>query len=657
MHIPFFRIFYSTTFTILSLVLIVLLAITPGDAIYQAYKNSQLYNVFVIAGAYFLTFLLALLIYSTRLFVTRNHLQSIPRSWIPIEKADVTKDVRRMIVDGLAASAAIAWRAHPRERAEVEKETILSQNVLTPTHTAASQQTSRHASGETRKETSPTPSWGVISHPGWSSPDSALPNINFESIILELPHLIEAKAVSLAPVVLVSPALQSPMSPVSRNQQQEPIPTADPVALFYLRRPVNACLRAYVTRLVELSVLPPTPLPQTFLALYERARFSEKPLLELEFERLMSVFADLLHSIEPLSAQKMMELRSASDEDSETSRSSQSREGSYVSGTTSSATSSFRTMSRSASIHSTATVEHHTLPPESPAGPSQPSPGMRDDGTTDSTFLLPCSTPAGPSHSTFHTPLLHPENSTFANSSGRYFSTTSTMLSDNASAIHTPASTSYFDLSEGSLAGSEGTARTAPSRIRAKTRHASASASSRRNFSSNGNGDGNGSGNVATRGDSLAASIVGSSSHTGLASAATAAAADRSSSFIGTPSQPRKEKARYSARSAAPYSSTANSSSRVPTTDAGLGLRHVGSRESESSVLSSRTTNTTRSGQRSGSGSGSGGSVIRLAEAAGPLDLPYVITTIPTREWELEMQRERASEREEANWGGREDMR
>ena len=118
-RIPFFRIFYSTTFTVLALIFLVLLLITPGDAIYQAYKNNQIYNVFVIAGVYLLTFIIALLIYSVRIFTTRSHLSSVPRSWIPIEKGDVHKDVRRMIVEGLEMSARIAWRVYPKDVREV----------------------------------------------------------------------------------------------------------------------------------------------------------------------------------------------------------------------------------------------------------------------------------------------------------------------------------------------------------------------------------------------------------------------------------------------------------------------------------------------------------------------------------------------------------
>ena len=180
MHISYFSIFYSTTFTVLTLVLTVLLLITPGDAIYQALHSDRLGQVLSIAGVYILTLIIALLIYSTRLYTSKNHLNGIPKSWIPIRKGDVSKSVRRMILASLQRSAAIAYDAHPRDLRQDRRPPSTDDSASRPTIAD-------------RQPTPPTapPIWGTIAHPGWSSPSSPdLPNLHYLPDILELPHLI-----------------------------------------------------------------------------------------------------------------------------------------------------------------------------------------------------------------------------------------------------------------------------------------------------------------------------------------------------------------------------------------------------------------------------------------------------------------------------------
>ena len=110
-----FRLFYSTSYTVAFLVIIAYILLTPADTIYQAYKSGRYVDIFVIAGVYVLTALIAILIYASRLYTNRSVLQSIPKTYMPIEKDDLPgKAVRKMIADALARSAVIAYEARPR---------------------------------------------------------------------------------------------------------------------------------------------------------------------------------------------------------------------------------------------------------------------------------------------------------------------------------------------------------------------------------------------------------------------------------------------------------------------------------------------------------------------------------------------------------------
>jgi hypothetical protein len=115
MRIPLFRIWYSTTYTTLLIITILLLAISPTDTIYQSFKANELQKVFVIGGVYLLTCLIVLLIYSTRIYTNRTVLAAIPKGYVPIEEGEVGKAVRRMIVKHLKRSAVIAWDSRPRD--------------------------------------------------------------------------------------------------------------------------------------------------------------------------------------------------------------------------------------------------------------------------------------------------------------------------------------------------------------------------------------------------------------------------------------------------------------------------------------------------------------------------------------------------------------
>ncbi|KAF4628148.1 hypothetical protein G7Y89_g10002 [Cudoniella acicularis] len=295
-----FRIFYTSLFTILNIVLLVLLLITPADAIRQALDNKQIYNVFVIAGCYVVTVVFAIFIYSLRLYTNRTVLKEIPKSWIPIEKGEVNKNVRKMIVASLNRSAAIAWDSRPR--ISQQSPTVVSEpDTRDPIAKAPGPENKEtrgggflhkrrtHPDSEGVTVTIPParPIWGEIAHNGWASPTSAdLPNLQYTTVILELPHLIEARAVSLAP-------------PDPESNVEPPLP--DIRAVDLLQRPASMGLRDYISHLTSLGIILDPSIAQTFLSAYEYARFGPQALSEAEFRDLMKKFAEVLRSMNALS--------------------------------------------------------------------------------------------------------------------------------------------------------------------------------------------------------------------------------------------------------------------------------------------------------------------------------------------------------------------
>lgn len=196
----------------------------------------------------------------------------------------------REIRKGLAASANISYESHPRDLRD-EKATRGVRKKARLGRTAEGRQSLDTVS-------SFEPAWGVISHPGWSSPCSPdLPNLHYEPVILELSHLIEAKAVSLAP----SDPLSS-YEPFDRKHDQEEAeaPKPDPVAVELLQRPASMGLRDYLFHLANFGMVDLEPLASNFLARYEHARYSEEALDEGEFRALMGVFAEILRAMRPL---------------------------------------------------------------------------------------------------------------------------------------------------------------------------------------------------------------------------------------------------------------------------------------------------------------------------------------------------------------------
>lgn len=293
-RILFFRIFYSTTFTILTLVLAALVLITPSDHIYQSFRAHELYHIIVVAAVYILTFLITIFIYAGRLYATRSALAAIPREWSPGDKGDVGVSVRAVVKESLERSAVIAYEARPKDAKD-------DKAIKSVARRKPWLRTSKDAGLSTSE-----PIWGTISHPGWSSPSSPdLPNLNYEPVILELSNLIEAKAVSLAP----SHPLYASDSPVESPETFIP----DAIAIEVLQRPAAMGLRDYMAHLTKLGMVNPPNLGGKFLSLYERARFSGEALREEEFRDLMSVFAEILRNMQTLDESIVESLHAAAE--------------------------------------------------------------------------------------------------------------------------------------------------------------------------------------------------------------------------------------------------------------------------------------------------------------------------------------------------------
>jgi hypothetical protein len=318
MRIPLFRIWYSTTYTTLLIVLLILLCVSPGDIIYQTIKTNEIPKLFVIGGVCVLTALIVILIYSTRIYTNRSVLQSIPKPYVPVEEGEVGKMVRRMIVKQLRRSAIVAWDSRPRDvRGEGDAGEDTDEELGEGRQSTAEREKEREKAQKKKNGhgvpnatilpiSAKSPPWGQVSHPGWASPASPdLPNLQYWSVICELPNLIEAKAVSLAPP---DPAVET--GSIQFPHETPLLPDAQIVTL--LQRPRAMGLRSYLARLSELGLLNPPSLGPIFLEQYEYARFSTACLTETEFKNIMSIFADILNGMTELDPDVIEDLRAQS---------------------------------------------------------------------------------------------------------------------------------------------------------------------------------------------------------------------------------------------------------------------------------------------------------------------------------------------------------
>ncbi|KAM7206359.1 hypothetical protein V8F33_000645 [Rhypophila sp. PSN 637] len=367
-----FRILYNTLYYALYLILLGVLIVSPADLMRQAVMHRNNTNVLIIAASYLVTILVLLVIYFGRLYINRSVLASIPKGWIPVDKSDgVPRKVREVIVTELSRSAAIAWGARPRvelvnsggsaggsrtgtggigaaaaagtgsrgttathaDGAAVAKEkkntkrlavAVDSEQKKRPHHriisklrrgscTGGGSATVTEKDGDMAtaaaiasvgvippKDAASPPVWGEIEHPGWASPTSPdLPNLQYNAVISELPNLIEAKALTLAP-----------LDPASSTDP----PALDPDAVAVLQRPETMGLREYLVQLTEMEVLTPAAVGP-FIAQYEAARFSTRPVSNHQFRQLMHLFAELLRAMQPLDPAVLLEEYDEDDEE------------------------------------------------------------------------------------------------------------------------------------------------------------------------------------------------------------------------------------------------------------------------------------------------------------------------------------------------------
>ncbi|KAI1364785.1 hypothetical protein F5Y08DRAFT_305757 [Xylaria arbuscula] len=304
------RIAYNSVYAFLCLILTLLLLIVPGDFIEQALTTThQIINLIVIAIVYVLTILIVLFVYFLRLYVTRTVLASIPKQWVPIETADVNKEVHELIAESQSRSAAIAWDARPKvvSPADALPSAPVAARVASGTGEAgdntgsAQTKESRRSLHLSRSKPSSTdvhepltgvplplrrPVWGEVEHYGWGSPASLdLPNLQYATVVAELPNLIEAKAVA-----------QAPPDPNS-------VPTAprlDAEAVMLLQRAPDMTMRSYIAHLTSLDVLRASQDLVQFIDLYEQVRFCGRPMSNATFRNLMHLFAELLRAMRPL---------------------------------------------------------------------------------------------------------------------------------------------------------------------------------------------------------------------------------------------------------------------------------------------------------------------------------------------------------------------
>lgn len=221
--------------------------------------------------------------YASRLYTNRSVLKDIPKTFMPIEKEDLPgRRVHRLIEECLERSAVIAYQARPRSR-RIEHDTInAGMRMLALTKTKSS------------TDQTLEPSWGKIAHPGWSSPAAKeLPGLEYATVVDELVDLVEAKAVSLAPIdPLIEPG-------------PDGTPVPDPRVIDEIARSSNMGMRTYLRYLIDIGVVPDDSLTVAFLAAYERARFSSEPLSDDDFQTLMRMFAELLRGMTPVDVEML----------------------------------------------------------------------------------------------------------------------------------------------------------------------------------------------------------------------------------------------------------------------------------------------------------------------------------------------------------------
>ncbi|KAL7918635.1 hypothetical protein ACQKWADRAFT_303611 [Trichoderma austrokoningii] len=311
----YLRILYRSIYIVLYIILCGLLLITPGDAIQRSVVNAQWYNIWIIASAYVITVVIVSFVYIVRLYVNRTVLASIPKSWVPIERGDFKKAVYKIVVAGLSRSSAIAYAARPR--VETHHEMMLDDDDDEYEARMRAKLVEWNEEALDRDVPVPMPPhrpvWGTIEHCGWASPNSPdLPNLQYGTVISEIPNLIEAQALRLAPP-----------DPTSETNP----PMLDPEAAELLQRSPNMSLRDYFGHLASLGVVAIDEAVADFLGRYEAARFSTRPVCDGRFRELMHLFAEILRSIQPLDPTVLDQMYEDEDDDDDEEEDDRRRRG------------------------------------------------------------------------------------------------------------------------------------------------------------------------------------------------------------------------------------------------------------------------------------------------------------------------------------------
>ncbi|PUU82117.1 hypothetical protein B9Z19DRAFT_1075856 [Tuber borchii] len=253
MRFTLFHFFYSTSFTALFLLLAILVLISPADTIVQALlRNERINNVFIVAGCYVLTALIALIIYISRIYSVRRLMKDIPKFRAPVKKVYLRARVHKAVTANLSRSAIISVQSRPREGGEGV--------------------------------------WGEIKHPGWSGGTGQLPNVQYLSVVKELPNLLEMEALSLCPPGSSGGGLRTP---APSGFEGITVPDQEVV-----RRQPHMSFRAYLNQLAAVGYVR-QDVADLFMARYERARFRNQGegIEEREFMELMHIFAGLLRTL------------------------------------------------------------------------------------------------------------------------------------------------------------------------------------------------------------------------------------------------------------------------------------------------------------------------------------------------------------------------
>ncbi|ETN43580.1 uncharacterized protein HMPREF1541_02739 [Cyphellophora europaea CBS 101466] len=280
-----FKIFYSSSFTAVFLLLIAFVGVAPADKLYESYHRRRVIDIIIVAAAWVLTALIAAFLYGTRLYTNRSILRDIPKTFLPIEREDLPgRNVHRLIQETFARSAVVAYHAKPRSRRiETELEGAGERMLVI---TKQIKQHHHEHSITPHERVLLEPQWGTVVHAGWQSPASdEMANLEYAGVADELIDLIEAKAVSLAPGD----------SPLALDESGVPQPDARIVDM--LARPPDMGMRNYLAELADVGMLPDADLTDEFVSTYEYSRFSGKPLTETEFQGMMRMFAELLRSM------------------------------------------------------------------------------------------------------------------------------------------------------------------------------------------------------------------------------------------------------------------------------------------------------------------------------------------------------------------------